>query len=296
MIYKIENNKILETTVGINDSSRNLICIFTKEQFETNEFSLPIINEHIHFCKIEDLKKYSYGTLCIPKKNNYPKNDLLQFYIINENIVFIDNNNYVVEIINNIIQTKRKIDYNIFKFFHDFLEMIIKDDLIYLEKLENNLANLEDKILVSDQNDFSKKIIVCKKEILRYYHYYGQLLDMIDTLVEKYTDMKQIFKTLSEKINRLQSETLLLREYTHQLQDLYESQISLHQNNVMKVLTIVTTIFLPLTLITGWYGMNFKYMPDIYWKMGYPLMIIIFGVIIAAFIICLIIFKKKKFW
>ena len=163
MIYKIENNKILETTVGINDSSRNLICIFTKEQFETNEFSLPIINEHIHFCKIEDLKKYSYGTLCIPKKNNYPKNDLLQFYIINENIIFIDNNNYVVEIINNIIQTKRKIDYNIFKFFHDFLEMIIKDDLIYLEKLENNLANLEDKILVSDQNDFSKKIIVKKK-------------------------------------------------------------------------------------------------------------------------------------
>ena len=159
-----------------------------------------------------------------------------------------------------------------------------------------DLPDLEDKILVSDQNDFSKKIIVCKKEILRYYHYYGQLLDMIDTLVEKYTDMKQIFKTLSEKINRLQSETLLLREYTHQLQDLYESQISLHQNNVMKVLTIVTTIFLPLTLITGWYGMNFKYMPEIYWKMGYPLMIIIFGVIIAAFIICLIIFKKKKFW
>ena len=61
----------------------------------------------------------------------------------------------------------------------------------------------------------------------------------------------------------------------------------------MKVLTIVTTIFLPLSLLAGWYGMNFAYMPELSWKYGY-LFVIALSLGIIAF--CLILFKKKKYW
>ena len=61
----------------------------------------------------------------------------------------------------------------------------------------------------------------------------------------------------------------------------------------MKILTIVTTVFLPLSLVVGWYGMNFINMPELTWKYGYPAIIVISVLIVA---LCLWIMKKKKFW
>ncbi len=84
----------------------------------------------------------------------------------------------------------------------------------------------------------------------------------------------------------------MLREYAMQVQDVYQSEIGIRQNNVMKVLTIVTTVFLPLTLIAGWYGMNFVYMPELKWVYGYPVAI---GASILVIIVSLWIFKKKKY-
>lgn len=290
MIFEIKDNKILKSNSKLTKDSKNIIGIF--KTLENVALDIKKNIENIHFCKIEDCKKYMYGTLCIPKKDKYPANIKIRFYLIQDNIIFIDEENNIQKYIDTIIKTKRKNSYNIMKFFHDLLEIIIKDDLIYLETIEKRLAKLEDKILENKINNMSRLIIKEKKEILRYYHYYNQLLDMSDILMENSHNL-EIFKIFKERIDRLQNETLLLREYTHQLQDLYDSQIDLHQNNVMKILTVATTIFLPLTLITGWYGMNFKYMPEIYWIYGYPMVMILFLLVI---IICFIIFKKKKFW
>ena len=81
----------------------------------------------------------------------------------------------------------------------------------------------------------------------------------------------------------------MLREYAMQVQDVYQSEIGIRQNNVMKVLTIVTTVFLPLTLIAGWYGMNFQNMPEL--KEGYPGVIALSVIVV---IVCIIFFKRKK--
>jgi magnesium transporter len=76
-----------------------------------------------------------------------------------------------------------------------------------------------------------------------------------------------------------------------QLRDLYKAHLDLKQNRIMTVLTVVTTIFMPLTLIVGWYGMNFKYMPELEWKGSYPVVI---ALSILIVVISLIFFKKKK--
>ena len=68
-------------------------------------------------------------------------------------------------------------------------------------------------------------------------------------------------------------------------------QLEVRQNRIMTLLTVVTTIFMPLTLVAGWYGMNFRYMPELEWRLGYPIVII---VSIAIVVFCLILFKKKK--
>ena len=68
---------------------------------------------------------------------------------------------------------------------------------------------------------------------------------------------------------------------------------SIRQNDIMKILTIVTTIFLPLSLLAGWYGMNFEYMPELHWRYGYV------GVLVAAVLIVIfsmILFRRKRYW
>ena len=59
----------------------------------------------------------------------------------------------------------------------------------------------------------------------------------------------------------------------------------------MTVLTVITSIFLPLSLIAGWYGMNFRYMPELDWRWSYPVVLVV-SVLIVVF--CLVLFKKKK--
>lgn len=73
--------------------------------------------------------------------------------------------------------------------------------------------------------------------------------------------------------------------------DIYLSSISNKMNNVMKVLTIIATIFIPLTFIAGIYGMNFKFMPELEWHWGYPF---IWVVMISIFISMLFYFRKKN--
>ena len=89
----------------------------------------------------------------------------------------------------------------------------------------------------------------------------------------------------------MQDHVHLLRENMLQLRELYQSKQDVQQNKIMGILTIVTTFFLPFTLITGWYGMNFAYMPELKWRYSYP------AVILVAVIIAIgefIYFKKKK--
>ncbi|CDA88425.1 mg2 transporter protein CorA family protein [Clostridium sp. CAG:230] len=137
-----------------------------------------------------------------------------------------------------------------------------------------------------------------KKMIARFYHYYSQLTDIGNEILENQEEFfgkeeLMFFHMYSDRVTRLAGETQLLREYAMQVQDVYQSEIGIRQNDVMKMLTIVTTIFLPLTLIAGWYGMNFSYMPELKCPMAYPIVIVVSILIV---ILSLWIFKKKKYW
>ena len=95
----------------------------------------------------------------------------------------------------------------------------------------------------------------------------------------------------TERVIRLQDLVIGQREYVMQLRDLMQSHLDVRQNRIMTLLTVVTSIFLPLTLIAGWYGMNFHYIPELNWRYSYPVIIVVSVLIV---IVCLIWFRKKK--
>ena len=92
-------------------------------------------------------------------------------------------------------------------------------------------------------------------------------------------------------MDRLYATASSLRDYTLQIGDLNKAHLELKQNHIMTILTVVTTIFMPLTLITGWYGMNFRYMPELDSVYAYPM---VFGTCVLIIIFSLVYFKKKK--
>lgn len=101
----------------------------------------------------------------------------------------------------------------------------------------------------------------------------------------------RFFELFTARVTRLQGIISTLREYTAQVRELYQSELSVKQNSIMTVLTVVTTIIMPLTLITGWYGMNFKYMPELESPFAYPVLI---GVVLFIVIGGIVYFKNKK--
>ncbi|MDF2537178.1 MAG: Mg2 transporter protein CorA family protein [Herbinix sp.] len=184
------------------------------------------------------------------------------------------------------------------RLIYGFLERLISDDYTTLEKIETEISEHEDKI--NDRNlekNFNNQITEIRKKLLLLDNYYQQLIALGEELEENSADLfleenLHYFKKFYDRATRLSNNTRMLQDYSVHVREAYHAQLEYDLNKIMKLFTVVTTIFLPLTLIVGWYGMNFTTMPELTWRYGY-LFVIILSIIIAT--ICLIYFKKKKF-
>ena len=167
-----------------------------------------------------------------------------------------------------------------------------------IQQLEDRTAALEQAVLGDETETFIERMGELRKEFNRRGRYYAQLGEMAETLEERAADrfdkgsMRRL-ACLERRARALREETQMLREYASQVCSEYQSQVDIAQNRIMKVLTIVTTLFLPLSLIAAWYGMNFEHMPELHWLYGYPAVIAMSALVVA---ICLVFFKKKHYW
>lgn len=126
--------------------------------------------------------------------------------------------------------------------------------------------------------------------------HYEHLMDLADVLEDNENGFFAVenlryFRVVYNRLDKLRDQARTLREQALQMLDLYKMRLDIRTNRIMTILTVVTAIFAPLTLIVGWYGMNFANMPELTWTWGYPLVILACLAIAAG---CLIFFKRKK--
>ncbi|AEJ61096.1 magnesium and cobalt transport protein CorA [Spirochaeta thermophila DSM 6578] len=175
------------------------------------------------------------------------------------------------------------------------VDVIVDHYFLILEHLEEETERLEEEVVEHPTPHLIRALHAVKRNLI--------------TLRKSVWPLRELLSTLSRGESPLISQmTLYLRDvYDHTIQvidtvetlrdvasgllDVYLSSVSNRMNEIMKVLTIIATIFMPLTFIAGIYGMNFRYMPELEWKWGYPAVL---GLMCFLGIGMLLYFKKKK--
>lgn len=182
--------------------------------------------------------------------------------------------------------------------FYALIDELVDKYFIVFENISDNIEKLED-IIFEDSGDNSirtiqelkKDVFLIRKSIFPLRDVVNQLSRTEHQLISN--DVKPYLRDIQDHSVQIIETVESYREITMSLVDLHMTFISNRMNNIMKVLTVMSSIFIPLTFIAGIYGMNFKYMPELDYKYSYP---ILWGVMLLIFIGMLIYFKKKKWF
>lgn len=249
----------------------------------------------IGFCKIENQQECMVGTLCIPRLLDVLGGRYRLYLFVNrENIVLVDDEDFSLRLIRRIQQKKVRQGAKKERFLYNFISEFMSRDLEMLVAYERRLLRMEEDVTQDKAEDFLNRLLPVRRELLNLRSYYDEMMDLCRDLEENENGLfqkKQLkyFGTLADRADRLMSRTAHLLEYAQQVKEAYQSRIDARQNSNMQFLTVLSTIFFPLTLITGWFGMNFRDMPGL--DDGYGAVCILSVVVI---LICLWLFKKKK--
>ncbi len=179
---------------------------------------------------------------------------------------------------------------------YSLVDAIVDGYFIVLEKLGERIEFVEEKLLTNPTSQNLQEIHELKREIMLLRKSVWPLREIISglergesPLIQKSTAvyLRDVYDHVIQIIDTIET----LREMLTGMLDIYLSSISNKMNEVMKVLTVIATIFIPLTFVAGVYGMNFEYMPELKWRWGYPLVLL---VMLAVGISMLIFFRKRK--
>ena len=303
MFYLIEETLKEVKREEYRNSGRQFVAVLSSEEWkrERDTFEMGIDMEpdvsEIYTTKAEVNYDSLTGSFSIPDRNDFSRDySEFAFAMDEKGIVFIDDSGKAGELITGIQRAKKWKFPSLERFIYDFLDQIVKDDLRFMEKYERELDAME-KMIIDEKESFpTVRLNDIRSDIRDLRIHYEQLMDLGQEFEENENNFfKQenlrYFRLFLNRMARLHDNSTALRDYTMQLRDQHKAQLDIKQNRIMTVLTVVTTIFMPLTLIVGWYGMNFRYMPELEWIWGYPVVIALSVVIVIA---SLLFFKKKK--
>lgn len=261
---------------------------------------MRLLAGHIPFSRAEMYADYIIGECLVDEGTiDNPKQTYVVYCLSKKEIVFVTGQESKQLLSDIVLQTEWERESGAVLFFLRFLEQTLQDDTEYLQIIEESCYDMEEHILSGKcENNPANTMLYFRKHLLVRCFHYQQMTDMCETLE---TNMNDIFSEkelvllagFRNKADRLYQHCQMLREYMVQIRELYQQQIDIQQNSTMKVLTIVTAVFAPLSLIAGWFGMNFENMPEIHSSYGYP------GVIILCMLVVVIeiaYFKYKRFW
>ncbi len=254
--------------------------------------------------KMEDSGEYIFVVmhmLNFDKKNK----DLLS-----EQISFIIGRDYVItfqekigDIFNGIKDRIKQSKGRIRKQGADYLAYALIDAIVdryfvFMEKVEGRIEELEDEITNDAVKRIPQKLHSVRSNIVYVRKQVWPLRELINSLTK--SESKIISKVNNVYFHSIYDHTVqiidtieMCQDILGGLHDIYLSTVSNRLNEIIKVLTVFTALFIPLTLIAGIYGMNFKYMPGLDWQYGYYFVV---GAMAVIFVALLIFFKQKRWF
>jgi magnesium transporter len=179
--------------------------------------------------------------------------------------------------------------------FFALIDAIVDSYLEVVEHIFERIEVLEDEVYYNPKPETARKIQELKKEVLRLHKWIFPVKELIHRLIETDNsliskDTKLFLRDALDHCTEVNESLQVYREMSVSLMEMYMSNVSNKMNEVMKVLTIMASIFIPLTFIAGIYGMNFDRMPELHWDYGY---FSILGLMFVILILMLIFFKRK---
>lgn len=170
---------------------------------------------------------------------------------------------------------------------YGLIDVIVDQYFVVLEDLGEKIEELEDDLVIQPRVDALKEIHILKREMLFFRKALWPLREVIgslsrgeSTLIKDTTLLyiRDVYDHTIQAIDTLET----YRDILSGMLDIYLSSVSNRMNQIMKVLTVISSIFIPLTFIVGLYGMNFKYMPELEWEWGYPAVWVLMIIIVIA--------------
>jgi magnesium transporter len=179
--------------------------------------------------------------------------------------------------------------------FYSLMDSVVDNYFLVLEKLADQLEKLEEEVINTPKQKNVNELYNLKRELTLMRKHVWPLREMMSMLIREESPLisantslylRDVYDHVTQVLETIDS----YRELIASLLDLYLSSVSNKMNNVMKVLTVISVIFMPLTFVAGIYGMNFDNMPELHWRYGYYF---VWGIMITLVIAMLFYFKKK---
>ena len=180
---------------------------------------------------------------------------------------------------------------------HALLDTLVDDYMPLLDNMDEEVELLEDRVLASPETATLERLLTLKHMVMSLRRVINPQRELINRLCrDEFPQIGKIsqiyFRDVYDHLVRIQDMSESIRDIVSGAMDIYLNSTSLRLNVVMKALTIVSTIFLPLTFLAGVYGMNFKYFPELNIPWAYPALWVVFALIVAL----MLVFFKKRGW
>jgi magnesium transporter len=283
---------------------------------DNEEITKVLVNQfHFHPLAIEDCQSDGYQT---PKLDDYGEYLFLIVQSLTKNGVFEDEptrelnvflgKNFVVtsslKKITSVENFRKRLekDERLYQFgsdflFHALLDQIVDDFIPHLDHLEEEIDYLEEAVLSNPDPKTLERILRLKRYTMTLRRVIAPQREVVNRLCRDDFPMidphsRMYFRDIYDHLVRINDLLDGIRDMTTSALEVYLNATSLRLNEVMKALTIVSTIFLPLSFVAGVYGMNFQYMPELGWRWGYPMVWVVFIMIVVG----MLSFFKKRRW
>lgn len=270
--------------------------------FGFSRYSLDFCKSNAGFgSAVEISDDYSFAVLNIVNAENvYESKDCFALFLKKNLFVVVDISDNDCSLRDGFLKSLNRyscINITLEKVIVAFLDNLINKHRNAIKESEFEITKLEELVLKNKATEkFNFLLLNLKKEFLILRNSYEQLVDIVGSLEDNDNeifeddDLKYL-SNFKDKVKRLREDIDMLKSSVSHLQDAYSSYLDLKTNHIMGIFTAVTAIFFPLTLIVGWYGMNFENMPELSWKYGYIFVIFISVMVVS---VLTIIMKKRK--